>query len=379
MRQARMKVKFSFLALFIFAIVLVGCGPSEGAVGEAIPQTQAALPTDTPTNTATYTPTYTPTETPRPTATDTPLPSATTTRTPAQTETHTPWPSATPTATATPFLSPTIQQETLSALATLDALVAARPELGEYYSWECMLYPCYMTRLGLSPKGEWAVFFSVKESGGLKIASVDGLKVWEVYFSELTGMDCSMCDAFVDVEHWSLDGRYLYISPNMAGDGGNYWFWRQSQKLFRLNLENGTWIDTEKGAAYSFSPNDRYIVYSDDNGVHIYEFRSGNEQVFSLPPEISLFGNYTWSPNSKRIVFVASTFEGDKNHFTNYLIDLEKNSLELILDSEKLLYPRTWDGTGHILMGDYEDGPSGKVKYLLDMSTQEVTPLSNPH
>ena len=308
-------------------------------------------------------------------------------QTPTKTETLTPLPinkgtltpTKTPTTTKTPFVSPTIPQETLSVLATLDVLVTANPELGEYYSWDCMLHPCYTTKLGLSPNGEWAVFFSAQDSGGLKIASVDGLKVWEVYFSELMEVECPPCgDASVDVEHWSLDGKYLYISPNVHGDGGNYWFWRQSQRLFRLNLENGTWIDTEKGASYSFSPNDQYIVYSGETGVHVYEFGSGDEQLFKLPPEVSLFGKYTWAPDNKRIVFVASTFEDDKNHFTSYIIDLENNSLEIILDNEQLLYPKSWDGTNRIPMADYEDGPSGRVKYMLDMNTQEVTPLTNP-
>lgn len=62
-----------------------------------------------------------------------------------------------PTETSTPIIEPavTIPVGTLMAVSTMDALVTAKPELGEYYSHECMLYSsCLAPQYGLSPNGQ---------------------------------------------------------------------------------------------------------------------------------------------------------------------------------------------------------------------------------
>jgi len=195
-------------------------------------------------------------------------------------------------------------------MATISAFIDQYPEYGEYESTmqSCLLYPdsCAARGLGISPNGEWIAFFAVEETAGLKIASIDGNYRWKIYFSEISGMKCPCGDSVVAVKHWSQDGRYLYLTPKVFGDGGDGIYWGFQEKLIRFNLFNGTWVDTQMGTAAVFSPNDRYLVFRSGNEVVVYEFRTGIRMTFKVPDEIIKFGDFVWSPESHRLVFVGA-------------------------------------------------------------------------
>jgi len=309
------------------------------------------------------------------------------TLTPHQTNTLTPIPTVTLTTTSptipTPsqpsFTTPTIPQETMAALATLDSLVTQVPNLEEYYSWECILYPCYTSGLGLSPNGLWAAFFSARESGGLKIVSIDGTKQWEVYFSELSGIPCPCGDALVAIDHWSADGKYIYLYPYMGGDGGEDWLWRDHDQLIRLDLDSGNWIDTQMGAAYSFSPDDQFIAYRSESGINIYEINTGQEAVFPVLTRFIDFGQFIWSPDSSRIIYVASEEELDgearETGLTVFLVDLKENSVETIFENDiRYLYPVVWPENNLIIFNTLYE----RQTYQLDLETYELISIYWP-
>jgi hypothetical protein len=229
------------------------------------------------------------------------------------------------TETVFPFVeeTPTLQPEVLAEVATLDAIVTEMPELGNYYDRFCIIHGncAYVSNLGLSPNKEWAVFFSVENgTGGLSIVNVASKKQWQISYYDITGESC--CDTTVVIEHWSHDGNYIYVSPRMAASGGLFWFWRDHIQLIRINLEHGAWVDTKMGSSYSFSPNDKFIAYRRGATLVIYEFQTGNERILNIPTEYVAFGRFTWSQDSKQIIFVGSTVqelqtdEGKPNGFT---------------------------------------------------------------
>jgi len=170
----------------------------------------ACSPVSTPTATAMPSVSNTPTETAMPAFTRTPPPTRTGQISPTQEPTL------------------TIPPATMAVVATIEALVTEKPELGSFYSRFCIVYgyTCYANdSLGLSPNKEWAVFFNAKNGiGGLNIVNVDSKKQIDIYFHEITGF--SGGDVWVNIEHWSRDGRYLYVSPYISGSGGDGWFWR---------------------------------------------------------------------------------------------------------------------------------------------------------
>lgn len=301
--------------------------------------------------------------------------------TPSRTIPSTQTSTTTPAPSETPQPSPTLPLATLAVVSTMDAIVAQRPELQEYYSYfqECVYYPhaCISPGLGLSPNGLWAVFFHVSaDGGGLKIIGLDGIKQWEVYFSELSGTEGP---GTVSIAHWSQDGNYLYVFPRQDGaDGGYEWFWGwQGTKLIRLDLETGTWSDTRMGYAFSFSPNDKYLAYRSETGVHIYTLRTGEEQVFGVPSKFEEYGRFTWSPDSQRVIFVAvaGDLETREDGFSTLLIDLETAATKIIFENDKrFIYPAEWSESNVILFKGLFDGQD----YLLNLSTNEMVPVSTP-
>ena len=290
----------------------------------------------------------------------------------------------TPRPTDTPYFTPTFPAATLAALATLDAVVTQHPEVGEYYSWSCVVYVCYTSGLGLSPNGEWAVFWGVKGSGGgLKIIRLDGEKLWEVYVYDLLGIDEDFTGAgSVWPAHWSRDGHYFYVIPRLEGDGGDFGFWRKGEKLIQLDLLTGQWIDTKMGSAFSFSPDDKYLAYRGQDGVHIHNLQTGVERKFTLPSDIKKFGHFTWSPDSDRIAFIAYPSEndlydlgGNQFGFTGFLLNVKTGLLTTIFENDmRFIYPVEWTEPGYILFKELK----GWQLYMLDLRTNEFKPADPP-
>jgi hypothetical protein len=287
--------------------------------------------------------------------------------------------SPSPTSTATSVPSPTLPPATFAVVSTMNAIVAQKPELKESYRYyqECvyMPYACVSPGLGLSPSGSWAVFFT---GGGIRIITVDSTKEWEVTFSELSGTQGS---GTVSVAHWSQDGRYLYVFPRQdAADGGyeQFWGWKWT-KLIRLDLETGGWIDTKMGFAFSFSPNDRFLAYRSDQGIHIHDLRTAQELV--IPVRYAEYGRFTWSPDSQKILFVATLNEMDlenrKNGFTALLLDVKTQTIQTVFENNtEFLYPIEWKDMNQVVFEKLFGGFG--ERYNLDLITGKITPTKNP-
>lgn len=330
-----------------------------------------------PTNTATSSssPTLSSTATPNPTATIPATSTALVVIQPTATVTLRSTLTPSPVDTSTPMPPPTevIPQETMAVLTTLDALVTEKPVLGRYYSWNCVLYPCYVKGLGLSPDGKWAVFFNFKESGGLSIVNVETKAQWDIYFDELTGWTCPCGDARIDIVRWSRDGQYLYLSPNDAGDGGYDFFWNSRSHLFRLNLGNGSWADTKMGSAYSFSPDEKYLAYRLGQVLVIHKFLNGADYMFTVPKELTAFGRFVWSPEGDQVIFVASVDEEDIDGgyigFTIFIASLANMDLKLVLEHDpRYLYPLDWPEPNIVVLKSMVDDQ----KYQLNLETNEI-------
>lgn len=284
---------------------------------------------------------------------------------------------------ATPTIrsSPTISPGTLIALSTMDALVTNESDLAKYYSRDCMIYPCYGTGLGLSPDGNWAVFFNGKEYGGLSIVKVDGTKRWDIDYFDIGDCPCGP-SAGVYVEHWSKDGKYFYVSPYDGSEGGLEEFWRSKTELWRLNLENGSVLNTQMGSAFSFSPDDSSIAYRRGQDMVIYEFQTGQSVEFNVLNKYKTFGRFVWSPNKMNIAFIGS--DDLSNNFTLLILNLESMNARLVFEEdERNLYPAAWQTEEIILLqslfdvnygfSDMRDGG-----YQLNLRTNEITKWVSP-
>ena len=299
-------------------------------------------------------------------------------------------PKSTVSATKTPTVesTPVFPPEILSKVATLDAISTEKPEL--WYDKQCIIMDSGCSIM--SPNGKWAVFRSVKKgTGGLSIVNITSKTQWDIHYYDITGK--SWDDTAVDIEHWSHDGNYLYVSPRPPGDGGEGWFWRGYIQLIRMNLKNGTWVDTKMGAAYSFSPNDRFIVYRRNQNVVIHEFQTGQEQTFTVPAEYVVFGRFTWSSDSKKIIFASSSAEEllsdalleKPNGFTLFLLNSDGMQVQTILkNDERYLYPIEWITPTSVLLGSlYKVLPDGNLdtnneQFILNLLTYSISKYGTP-
>jgi len=191
---------------------------------------------------------------------------------------------AIPTETSVPMnlATSTLPPETLIAVTTMEAILDEKPELKEFY------FRCCIPSLSLSPDGKWAVFYNSKDErgSGLSIVNISNKKQWDIFYYDVTGV--IGCDCFLEVVHWSHDGNYVYIATRVAQSAGAdlYLLLDAGTQLFRVNLGDGSWVDTKMGTAFSFSPNDRFIAYRRGRDVVIHEFQTSQEKTFSTPTEL---------------------------------------------------------------------------------------------
>ena len=341
--------------VILFCFLTVACGADSTPMATAIP-TISNIPTETLT----------------PVLTKTPLPTSVT----QVSSTHEP--------------TPTIPPATMEIVATMEAIVTEKPELGEYYSRACVVYSACLVSselFALSPDKKWATFFTSKGSGGLSIVGTENNQQWNVTYQDITGNNFA-CECSVEIEHWSHDGNYLYVSPRTPGGGGPFWYWRDYIQLIRINLNNGTWVDTKMGSAFSFSPNDRYIAYRRAQDVVIHEFQTGKEQIFRLPAEYVVFGRFLWSQDSKQIIFISSPVDEaveKPKGFSLFLLNVDDMSVRTILEKdERYLFPVEWQTPNLILLeglftvSSGDTLKSGGKKYLLDLQTNSISEYQSP-
>lgn len=348
--------------LAALGLVLAGCQATPTSPVTVVPSV-AVVNTTTSTPQPSQTPAATPTTKP------TLKPTSNATATPAAT--RTPMPTREPTATLAP--------EQLAEFATLEALVTAKPELDKYYSRECILQiGCYGFELGLSPNGQWAVFFSTAQTPGLSFVNVTSLTQWNVYMDEIPNLPLDT--EVLQPVHWLRDGRYVYITPLAGGDGGYGYFWRTTKNLIRLDLENGTWVETQAGAAFAFSPNDKYLAYRSGQDLVVHEFQTGLFHKFAVPSEYQAFGRVVWSPDSRQLLFIGSINDLDQEEepegFTLFLLTVAEMQAQVILEKdERYLYPLTWSADEGIVLRSLPGlaETDGGGDYLLDLETNEVT------
>ncbi len=298
--------------------------------------------------------------------------------------------SAIPTETNTPMnlATLTLPPETLVAVTTMEAILGEKPELKEFY------FRCCIPSLSLSPDGKWAVFYNSKDSrgSGLSIVNITSKKQWDIFYHDVTGV--LGCDCFLEVVHWSHDGSYVYIAPRVAQAAGAdlYLLLDAGTQLIRVNLGDGSWVDTKMGTAFSFSPNDRFIAYHRGQDVVIHEFQTGHEKTFSVPTELVDFGRFVWSPDNKNIIFIGSSVsmlltgeENKSNGFTLFLMKIDKIEVQVILEKdERYLYPLEWQTSNFVLLESfYEVDVNGRLeysgeKYKLNLTTNEIYKLESP-
>lgn len=280
-----------------------------------------------------------------------------------------------PTETLSPTLppSPTIPIATLNAVSTLDAaridLINQMPELEKYGTF-CQLTYCYGAEI--SPNGQQII---ITNGNTIDLFNLNGAKIGKYSFYELYGHLIGFGDGYAAGVHWSIDGKYLYIATHF-GDGGPEPYFGYRSSLARVNLENGTWKDTGISGAISFSPNEKYIAYSADKSeIRTRDLQSGEEKAYFAEDYYLYFGNFVWSPDGKKIIFVATPEDwyAQDAKFALYMIDLESTTISSFhRTSFPFYYPVIWTENNIVILNKFQE--SGEWSLNLSMKPPQITP-----
>ena len=286
--------------------------------------------------------------------------------TPVLSLTKTPFPTSKPTEA--------IPVATLNSVSTLDAmrinLISQFPELEEHNT-ACSPSHCY--GIEISPNGQWIY---LTNSNVIDLFSIDGKRVGKYSFYEFYGYLINYEEGIISPAHWSNDGRYLYIASNPGGDGGPQPYLNYHSALVRINLENGTWRDIGIAGSSKFSPNDKFIIYSNStNRVSLRNLESGREQVYFVSEKYTYFGKFVWSPDSKKIIFVATpeNWESNESRFALFMIDLESEKIIRVHETSfPFYYPVSWLETYKVNLNKFNDFG----ERILDLSVEPpiITP-----
>lgn len=109
--------------------------------------------------------------------------------------------------------------------------------------------------------------------------------------------------------HWSIDGRYMFLSAWVAVDPG--FLLSDGLALYRLDLTNGktsTIIrpESRRPFAFAFSSDDRFLAYAphywEPLAIRVASLSSGAEKFLPIGDPYDMVGEISWSPSDEWIV-----------------------------------------------------------------------------
>lgn len=112
----------------------------------------------------------------------------------------------------------------------------------------------------------------------------------------------------LDPVHWSIDGRYLFLSASVAVDPG--FLLSDGQALYRLDLTDGktsTIIrpESRRPFAFTFSSDDRFLAYAphywEPLAIRVAGLSSGSEKFLPIGDPYDMVGYISWSPSDEWI------------------------------------------------------------------------------
>jgi len=276
----------------------------------------------------------------------------------------------------------TIKTPTVMSFLEQTALTATQQALHDKLDKYC-IYSGRARGFRFSPNDQWVAVFCRFDT--IEIVRIDEARDWEVSSDTLIN---PYNEYFGDVDHWSNDGVYSYVTFDPHTDG--YWEpFHQGIVLYRLNLETGQisevlplgkndWIFY----SFAFSPNDRRLAYivTDKSPVilNTRDMQSGDEDSFEFDSKYNTGGAFVWSPDSQKLIFSVSQFDtSNYDYVATSIVLWEREKLTttfIIKDYVEVLVPVEWiDQTRVKLQVLFEQDNNYELN-LISNELKEITP-----
>ena len=270
------------------------------------------------------------------------------------TETFTPPPSKTPKPSLTPTLKPVLLQpsvdDNLLLSLTPPILRVTATAITPIATWDGAIATY------ISPDKKWiAKLYDDYPLDKTEIVSADSLTTWTVQYSEeeLMRLDLSGIDVTFRPRHWSIDGRYVYLSASISGDGPNYFC--DGFILHKLDLLTGELTAFHPNQLahpfscydFSFSPDETWFSYFEEFEtpliLHLRNLKTGAKKQIPLDVQLAQASSSLWSPKENKLVFTGCTqfmsYKGECWFFSLIQIDLNDLSIKTLIPNANHLFP----------------------------------------
>ena len=226
----------------------------------------------------------------------------------------------------------------------------------------------------LSRDGNWnANFYGL---GILKLTVINNQN--NLTWIYVDGKPQYFAEVYLHFISWSKDSRYLFFNHYISIDGFVPYY--DGQGLKRLDTKTGEIIDiipwnpTEENDfkidVIGVSPSGQKIAYSAyQEKEHFIVIRNLDSGVEKQIPVSSNSGEFTWSADETRILFLQYSGDDWATFRTNVLIyDLVDDDFQVILSGdERIMRPLKWVDENTALFYEWED-----KYYFLDVNTSEL-------
>jgi sugar lactone lactonase YvrE len=154
----------------------------------------------------------------------------------------------------------------------------------------------------------------------------------------------------------------------------------------RLDLNTGGLLEVLPPSSYSdaLSPDKKYLIYFDFpvNQIIILDLQTLSKVQVPTSEEYNYVGFFSWSPDSKKVIFVLAYdenwwIENNDSGFSLLLLDLDMMEITTLIQNDKRLlrpdfsseagYP--WIGTNSIILSDKD-----RNLYVLELMTNSLSP-----
>jgi hypothetical protein len=247
--------------------------------------------------------------------------------------------SVTPTITPTPPPTKPFLTATASATLSPDSLTAQAISDAEnkkldvtdttFFSFCNNLIPEWGYTSGKHIKEiapDWVVIECHSSNGSERIQKFiykRGLKIWTITLSDVSLFQAKdKYNTSLDIELLTKGNKDVYLSPSYHLKDGTAESWnplmalQYKTGLYRLNLEKGNFDalldpNTTPGDefAYAISPDETWLAFakaSEKNIFYVRDLRKGTDKKIELKSDIENIGAFVWTPDSKKVIFVAA-------------------------------------------------------------------------
>ncbi len=207
-----------------------------------------------------------------------------------------------------------------------------------------------------SPNGDDAWTPGVVDYGTryTQIIKNDLSKIWTIQHNIF---DYSIIDrpmALMTPYWWTADGKYLYFYPRYYPGGSGFpqssFLYTLINDLYSVNLETGEFklfLKTEDFGALAFSPNDKFLAYSEldePDAIHIRNLDNGNDLQVKLNENIIASGAFVWNLDSTKVIFSTGYEKQNKDGPGNlsstsiYVLTLQNMQIQKVLAKDPRIF-----------------------------------------